>query len=60
MPENKICPKCSQPMNKGEIQLGLPFYLEQNIRNDAISLKQALRLQPYICSGCRLVEVYAV
>ena len=61
--DEKLCPKCSQPMNLMDSLTGLPRYTHVGARavsdeTPAISLSDVLTVELYFCPNCRFVEMY--
>lgn len=62
--ERKTCPKCSDDMNKVDVQVALPQNLREGVRlssdkTPVISLTRALPADMYYCENCRFIELYA-
>jgi hypothetical protein len=62
--DDKICPKCSTPMNLAETMGAIPKHIGEGarLRSDktpAISTSDVLTVTLYYCPSCRFVELYA-
>ena len=62
--DRKICPKCSEAMNRVDAVTALPAYIGKEGRkygdkSPAISISEVWTVEMYVCPKCRFVELYA-
>lgn len=59
--EQKLCPKCKNPLRLHEYTVALPAHLDERLVYDGRKFtdRQALAVRPYFCPLCRYVELYA-
>lgn len=62
--DQKLCPKCSESMNRINTVTALPTYIGKEGRklgdpSPAISISEVWTLEMYTCPKCRFVELYA-
>jgi hypothetical protein len=62
--EQKVCPKCSDTLNRVDVPVALPQSTHEGVRfvsdtTPAISLSRVFPLGMYVCENCRFVELYA-
>ena len=62
--DQKLCPKCSETMNRVNASTALPVYIGEKDRkpgdkSPAISVSDVWTVEMYTCPKCRFVELYA-
>ncbi len=60
MADAKVCPKCGATMSPPKHEMTLLASNDMKWSNNPVSRKDGMRVSPYHCPACQLVELYFV